>query len=93
MKTFSLSNRLAVVLLAGALASPLAFAQGVFEGSGEVNDPNCVGDGCGYVPAPNKTSSTAKIQKYPPPNLLLASRYPQIASFPTVPPIPPRWRW
>ena len=51
MKTFSLSNRLAVVLLAGALASPLAFAQGVFEGSGEVNDPNCVGDGCGYVPA------------------------------------------
>ena len=33
------------------LIAPLAFAQGVFEGSGEVNDPNCVGDGCGFVPA------------------------------------------
>lgn len=33
------------------LIAPLAFAQGVFEGSGEVSDPNCVGDGCGFVPA------------------------------------------
>ncbi len=60
MKTFSLSNRLAVVLLAGALASPLAFAQGVFEGSGEVSDPNCVGDGCGYVPADQATQGSAE---------------------------------
>lgn len=60
MKVFSLSNRLAVVLLAGALASPLAFAQGVFEGSGEVSDPNCVGDGCGYVPAEQAAQGSAE---------------------------------
>ena len=51
MKTFSLSNRLAVLLFAGSLAASASFAQGVFEGSGEVNDPNCVGDGCGFVSA------------------------------------------
>ena len=51
MRMFSPSSRFAVLILAGALAAPFAFAQGVFEGSGEVSDPNCVGDGCGYVPA------------------------------------------
>ena len=51
MKTFSLSNRLAIVFLAGAFAISTAFAQGDFEGSGEVPDPNCVGDGCGFVSA------------------------------------------
>ena len=51
MKTFSLSNRLAVLLFAGSLAASASFAQGVFEGSGEVSDPNCVGDGCGFVSA------------------------------------------
>ena len=63
MKTFSLSNlltnRLAVALLAGVLSTPL-FAQGVFEGSGEVSDPNCVGDGCGYVPAGEATQSNGE---------------------------------
>ena len=39
------------IILAAALAAPFTFAQGVFEGSGEVSDPNCVGDGCGFVPA------------------------------------------
>lgn len=51
MKTFSLSNRLAVILLASTFAVSSAFAQGDFEGSGEVPDPNCVGDGCGFVSA------------------------------------------
>jgi hypothetical protein len=51
MKTFSLSNRLAIVFLAGAFTISTAFAQGDFEGSGEVPDPNCVGDGCGFVSA------------------------------------------
>ena len=51
MKTFSLSNRLAVILLASSFAVSSAFAQGDFEGSGEVPDPNCVGDGCGYISA------------------------------------------
>ena len=51
MKTFSLSNRLAVILLASSFAVSGAFAQGDFEGSGEVPDPNCVGDGCGFVSA------------------------------------------
>ena len=51
MKTFSLSNRFAIAIFAGSLAIANAFAQGDFEGSGEVPDPNCVGDGCGYVSA------------------------------------------
>ncbi|PWJ63520.1 Outer membrane protein beta-barrel domain-containing protein [Fibrobacter sp. UWB15] len=51
MKTFSLSNRLAVILLASSFAVSSVFAQGDFEGSGEVPDPNCVGDGCGFVSA------------------------------------------
>ncbi len=46
MKTFELLGFSLVLLTA-----PLALAQGVFEGSGEVSDPGCVGDGCGYVPA------------------------------------------
>ena len=57
MKTFSLSNRLAIVFLAGAFAISTAFAQGEFEGSGEVPDPNCVGDGCGFVSADQATQS------------------------------------
>ena len=51
MKTFSLSNRFAIAILAGSLAVANAFAQGDFEGSGEIPDPNCTGDGCGYVSA------------------------------------------
>lgn len=45
LKKFSL---LFVVFLFSVSAT---FAQGVFEGSGEVSDPNCVGDGCGFVSA------------------------------------------
>lgn len=63
MKTFSLSNRFAIAILAGSLAVANAFAQGDFEGSGEVPDPNCVGDGCGYVSAdqaaPNEDEDNA----------------------------------
>ena len=51
MKTFSLSNRFAIALIAGSLAASTALAQGEFEGSGEIADPNCVGDGCGYISA------------------------------------------
>ena len=51
MKTFSLSNRFAIAILAGSLTVANAFAQGDFEGSGEIPDPNCTGDGCGYVSA------------------------------------------
>jgi len=57
MKTFSLSNRLAIVFLAGTFAISSAFAQGDFEGSGEVPDPNCVGDGCGFVSADQAAQS------------------------------------
>ena len=57
MKTFSLSNRLAIVFLAGTFAISSAFAQGEFEGSGEVPDPNCVGDGCGFVSADQAAQS------------------------------------
>ena len=51
MKLFPLSNRFAIALFAGSLAVSSAFAQGEFEGSGEVADPNCVGDGCGFISA------------------------------------------
>ena len=57
MKTFSLSNRLAIVFLTSAFAFSSALAQGDFEGSGEVPDPNCVGDGCGFVSADQAAQS------------------------------------
>ena len=47
----SCSHLFSGIILAATLAAPCALAQGVFEGSGEVSDPNCVGDGCGYVSA------------------------------------------
>lgn len=40
-----------------ALSVSGAFAQGVFEGSGEEDDSNCVGDGCGFV-SPSQTTSS-----------------------------------
>jgi hypothetical protein len=46
------------------LIAPLAFAQGVFEGSGEVNDPNCVGDGCGFVPADQASQGNGQNYEY-----------------------------
>ena len=46
------------------LIAPLAFAQGVFEGSGEVSDPNCVGDGCGFVPADQAGQENAQGYEY-----------------------------
>jgi hypothetical protein len=57
MKPFTQSNRFAIAILAGSLAVANAFAQGDFEGSGEVPDPNCVGDGCGFVSADQAAQS------------------------------------
>ncbi|WP_298767718.1 porin family protein [uncultured Fibrobacter sp.] len=57
MKFVPTSTLFSSILLIGALATSSAFAQGVFEGSGEVSDPNCVGDGCGYIPANEANSS------------------------------------
>jgi len=57
MKTPLFSSLFATILLIGSLSVSSAFAQGVFEGSGEVADPNCVGDGCGYID-PNQEQAT-----------------------------------
>lgn len=64
MKSKSLSTLFSSILFLGFLASSGAFAQGVFEGSGEVADPNCVGDGCGYVD-PNQVQSAEQASEGP----------------------------
>ena len=53
-----------LVFLMVLLIAPLGFAQGVFEGSGEVNDPNCVGDGCGFVPADQAGQENGQSYEY-----------------------------
>ena len=60
MKTFSLSNRLAVVILSGFFAVSAAFAQEDFEASGEVSDQNCIGDGCGSASADQAEQSNSE---------------------------------
>ena len=47
MSLQKLTNYMAAIML----AATSAFAQGVFEGSGEEGNSDCVGDGCGFVPA------------------------------------------
>ena len=64
MKTFSLSNRFAIALIAGSLAASTALAQGEFEGSGEIADPNCVGDGCGYISADQAAASDENAESF-----------------------------
>lgn len=61
MRTVRLALLASFALMASSFVAPAAFAQGVFMGSGEVSDPNCVGDGCGFVPQETVSESVESV--------------------------------